>query len=207
MTRRKYRADQRIHPKIQEMISAAESDIRRLRRAKSSKGAREAWVSFLEHANRALNRLEGYAKRTNQTPKYKDLIGKEIWANDLTKYMRAARNAHEHGVEDLGIDEPYNDRIIFPDGRIAGPPIVYGYSAEGKVFVMTAAEPMQIISSGGGRVISLKPGIRMVPIIGHKGETIMPPHVGALEAEDESDPSAVARVYLAWVVAQVSTFD
>lgn len=194
------------HPKIHEMIAAAEHDIRQLRAAKTSKHARQAWISFLEHANRALNRLEGYSKHTGQIQKYKDLLTKEVWANDLTKYMRTARNAHEHGVEDIEISEPFNSRTVFPNGQILGSTI-YGTTEDGKTVVMPQAGPTEIISSSPGvRHIELKPGIRMIPIVSPKGETVMPPHVARLEAEDEPEALAAAREYLKWVVEQISTF-
>ena len=63
------------------MLLEAERDLARLEKAKSSRDARKAWHDFLEHSNRALNRLEGYAKRAGQTRKYKQLISKDIWQN------------------------------------------------------------------------------------------------------------------------------
>lgn len=195
------------HPKIEEMIIAAERDIRSLRAAKTSKAARKAWVSFLEHANRALNRLEGYSKRTGQHQKYKDLLTKEVWANDLTKYMRIARNAHEHGVEELEISDPFNSRISFPDGQILGSPVAYAKTIDGQFVPLPTVAPLRITSaSPGAKLINLKPGIRLIPIVSPKGETVMPPHVWRLEAEDEAEALAVAREYLKWVVAQISAF-
>ncbi len=188
------------------MVEAAERDIKRLRNAKTSRGARAAWVSFLQHANTAWNRLEGYSKDTNQYEKYK-LLKKEVWASDLTSYMRTARNVLEHGVEDLGISETYNDRVVLPNGQILAAPIVMGTGVDGRTMIMPAAGPIEVEMSLGVRVVSLRPGIRMIPIVDRNGETIMPPYVAALVAEDEPEPSAAARVYLAWVVQRINTFD
>lgn len=195
------------HPKIQEMLDAAERDIRRLRAARTSEGAREAWISFLENSNRAINRLEGYSKRTNQQEKHKYLISNLIWANDLSKYMRAARNAHEHGVENIEISEPFNSRANLPNGRILGSPVVYGKSKDGQLVVMPQAAPIEVkYASHGVRTIELKPGIRMIPVVSARGETIFPPHVD-VEAEYESEPLAAARQYLSWIRDCISDFD
>jgi hypothetical protein len=194
------------HPKIQEMIDLAAADIKRLRVAQSCEAARNAWVDFLEHSNRAINRLEGYSRRTNQTPKYKKLLNDEIWSTELTKYMRVVRNAHEHGIGTTGEPDPLNERIVFPDGRIFGGPTVYGTNAEGEmVLASTKSGPMEWSASPGARVVALKPTVCMVPVLSPKGETLMPPFV-QISAEDEPEVVAAARLYLDWVVAKVGTF-
>ncbi|MGY4351246.1 hypothetical protein ACVWXM_007739 [Bradyrhizobium sp. GM7.3] len=193
------------HPKIQHMLDLAKKDLRRLRNPRSCKEARNAWVSFLEHSNRAINRLEHYAKKTGQTDKYKSLISKEIWQDDITKFIRTARNAHEHGVQDTQIDTPYDERIAFPTGQIMGSPLVIGITETGDSVVMPAAGPMEFQGSPGIRKVTLRPTVGMIPIIDPRGEEIMPPYVN-IEAEDESEIAGAARIYLAWVTGRIGTF-
>ena len=193
------------HQKVQEAIQEAEHAICQLRDAKSSRAAKAAWISFLESSNRALNRLEGIAKKTDQKQKHNDIM-KEVWATELTAYMRTARNVHEHGVEELQISEPYNERVVFPDGQVMGAPIVYAGTPDGRTIVIPAAGPTEFKISEGAKVVALKPGIRMLPVVSSKGETIMPPQVQIL-VEDEPEPLAAARLYLAWVREQVAKFD
>lgn len=196
------------HPKIQEMIDLAARDIKRLNRASSCASARRAWVDFLDHSNKAINRLEGYSRRTKQVEKYKKLLNEEIWASNLTKYMRIARNADHHGVDDLDVDDPHNERVVFSDGSIMGSVTVIGQNEAGKQFVMPPSAPMEFASNDpGARRVALKPTVRMVPMVSKKGDTVMPPHVGDLLAEDEPEVAAVARTYLAWVVEKIATFD
>ncbi len=195
-----------VSPKIQEMLELAAGDIDRLRKAKTSRSARRAWVAFLEHSNRAINRLEGYSKKTNQYDKYKNLVSKEIWSSPLTKYMRAARNASEHGVEDIEIDDPYNERIILPDGQMIGSPIVIVQNKNGEEVYSTSAGPAEFYGHPDVRRITLKPTIQLIPIQARPGDWAEPPHVPGLEAEDEPAAAAVARVYLEWVTAKVATF-
>lgn len=195
-----------VNPKVQEMVDLATVDVNRLREATTCRAAREAWTDFLEHSNRAINRLEGYARKNGQTPRYKTLIREEIWASDLTKYMRVARNAHEHGVVDTQIDDPYNERIVFPDGRIIGGPIVIGMNETGEEVHLPAAGPMEFSGSLGVRKVALKPGIMLVSIQDRSGEVVRPPHVPNLESEDEPHSASVARTYLEWVIGKIGTF-
>lgn len=193
------------HPKIQEMLDAAERDVRRLRNARSSAAAREAWSDFLEHANRAINRLEGYSKRTGQHDKYLHLITKEVWATPLTKYMRVARNAHEHGVEELNQDQSHDARGVFPNGRITPPIRVYGLNEDGTRTAVQRKGPLKVVSSPNVKVTILPPGIMMIPILSPRGEEILPPLVET-EAPDEHQTAAAAREYLAWVTEQIGRF-
>lgn len=194
------------HPKIQEMLNLAATDARRLRQAKSSSAARKAWIAFLEHSNRAVNRLEQYARDTGQTAKYKLLISKEIWGNDVAKFVRRARHNHEHGVEDTVISIRHSDRIVFPDGNVLGSPSIYIVTPEGKhVVASEQAGPTELLdASPGVRQVSLRPTVRMVPISGKDGE-IMPPFV-QIETEDEPEIAAAARIYLDWIKNKVAEF-
>ena len=196
------------HPKIQEMIDLAARDIKRLNRASSCASARRAWVDFLDHSNKAINRLEGYSRRTKQTEKYKKLLNEEIWSSGLTKYMRIARNADHHGVDDLDVDDPHNERIMSSTGHIMGSMTVIGQNEAGEQFVMAPAGSMEFATNDpGARRIALKPTIRMAPLLSKKGEYVMPPHVGVLESIDEPEVAAVARTYLAWAIEKIATFD
>lgn len=193
-----------INPKIQEMLNLAASDVNRLRKAETCADARRAWVAFLEHSNRAINRLEGYSKRTSQHDKYKKLLKEEIWSSGLTKYMRAARNTHEHGVADTQIDDRFSERIVFPNGKMLGGIFASGTTADGQI-VYCEPGPMEFEGSPGVRKISIKPTILLVPVEGRAGEWILPPIV-PFEAEDEPWALAVARSYLEWVIGKVNTF-
>lgn len=129
------------NPKIQEMVDLAALDVKRLREAASAPQARQAWTDFLEHANRAINRLEGYSRRTKQLAKYKALVSDEVWASPLTKYMRVARNAHEHGVEDLEMSAPHLDRIVHDNGFILGAPLIMAKGPNGEDVFMSPVGP------------------------------------------------------------------
>jgi len=188
------------------MLDLAALDVNRLRKAENCADARRAWIAFLEHSNRAINRLEGYSRRTSQLDKYKKLLKEEIWSSELTKYMRAARNAHEHGVADTQIDDPFNERIAFPNGQMLGAPIMMANTPDGGIVYMPAAGGMEFEGSQGVRKITLKPTIQLVPVEGRPGEWIHPPHIPRLEAEDEPAALAVARSYLEWVIAKTGTF-
>jgi hypothetical protein len=192
------------HPKIQHELDLARKEVRRLRRARSCKEARKAWVSFLEHANRAINRLEGYAKKTSQIHKYKSLISKEIWDNDVTKFVRTARNAHEHGVQDTEIAAPFVERTAFPNGQIIGMTVM-GLTTEGNHQIIPQTGPSKFQASAGVRRIKLKPTVSMVPVRDPKGNEIMPPDI-QIETEDEPEVAAAARLYLDWVTARIATF-
>lgn len=195
------------HPKIQELLTAAEQDISRLRGAATSADARSAWISFLENANRALNRLEGYSRSTGQTQKYKDLLTREIWTNKLTKYMRTARNAHEHGVEEITMEDPFNSRLVLPTGFVLGTPLAWSMGKNGRVVVHPTVAPAGPMSGNiAARRIELRFGIRMIPIVSFKGEIVMPPGSLLFEADDEPEALAAARIYLKWVVEQIETF-
>ena len=188
------------------MVDLAAIDVARLRTAKSCRAARAAWVEFLEHSNRAINRLEGHSKRTNQLPLYKKLIKDDIWENNLTKYMRIARNYHEHGIEELDIDDPYNERIVLPDGQILGSSIALGITEAGDEVTMPTSGPREYSLGPGMRVIKLKPTVQMVSVRDHQGNIVRPPHIGALLEEDEPAIAAAARSYLDWVVSKIATF-
>jgi len=194
------------HPKIQQMLDLAELDVRRIRSARSSAAARKAWGAFLEHSNRALNRLEQYARNTGQGSRYKALIGQEIWADDLTRYVRTARNIHEHGVEDSVICIRFDERMVMPSGFIMGAPQIYTTGSDGRLKVAARQiAPMVIEAAGPGvRKVVLRPTIRMIPIAGRDGQ-IMPP-VPQIEAEDEPEIAAAARIYLCWIRERIGTF-
>ena len=194
-----------LDPKIQEMIDLAAGDVERLVNATTCDEARAAWIAFLEHANRAINRVQGLARRTNQEPKYKALL-EEVWADDLAKYMRTARNTHEHGVVDTEVSEPYAERLAFPDGGLVSGPIVVGTNAAGEEVWIPASGPGQIFG-GDPRVrkVSIVPTVRMIPVVTERGEKVMPPFT-ALASEDEPEPAAAARAYLAWVTSKVAAF-
>jgi hypothetical protein len=195
-----------MDPKIREMVNLATADIRRLQQANTGIRAREAWRAFLEHSNRAINRLEGYSKRTNQVPKYKALL-KEIWEQDLTAYVRFARNAHEHAAEDIEVDDPFNTRVAFPNGTLTGY-TVFGTTAEGERVVMPSVGPAQVFSSDSSvRIVSLKPTIQLVPLMDKHGNWLMPPQIVKFEFESEPSVAAVARAYLDWVIGRVNDFD
>jgi len=187
------------------MIDLAATDIRRLREARSCDAAREAWKAFLEHSNRAINRLEGHSKRTDQLPKYKRLLKAEIWASDLPNYMRTARNAHEHGVDDIEASDPYNERAVFADGRIISPPTVIGQNAAGDQFLLPASAPPVVTSNMSFRTVRLGPSVKMGPIRDNEGNYILPPAVTMI-SEDEPEIVAAARTYLAWIIEKVGTF-
>lgn len=195
-----------VNPKVQEMLDLAAIDVKRLSRASTCRGARKAWTDFLEHSNRAFNRLEAHAKKTGQLPKYKSMLRDEVWPNDLTKYMRVARNAHEHGIMDTQVDDPYNERFVFPNGQIFGAPTVIGMNDAGEEVYMAAVGPAEFSGSPEVRRVSLKPGIMLVSILDRFGEVVSPPHVAVLEAEDEAHCVAVARTYLEWLISKVTSF-
>lgn len=194
------------NPKIQEMVDLAALDVKRLREAASAPQARQAWTDFLEHANRAINRLEGYSRRTKQLAKYKALVSDEVWASPLTKYMRVARNAHEHGVEDLEMSAPHLDRIVHDNGFILGAPLIMAKGPNGEDVFMSPVGPTTLEGPPGARIVTVAPTIRMLPIMSPRGEQVMPPGL-ALIAEDEPETAAAARAYLSWVIEKIATFD
>jgi hypothetical protein len=192
-------------PKVQEMIDLAHRDIKRLREARSCGRARLAWTAFLEHSNRAINRLEGHARRTKQIPKYEKLIKTDVWSNRLSAYMRAARNAHEHGVQETEVPDPHNERLAFPNGTVTASVSVIGVTDTGAEVIMPPSTPLEISGDPRVRKIVLKPTVRMAPIDAGKFGTLMPPHV-QIASEDEPEAVAAARLYLVWVIDKVATF-
>ena len=117
------------HPLIQDEIDDAADAAERLAGALTTKDAMRAWREFLASSNRAINKLQKFAERTNQKKKFSQLF-KSIWENDLTKYMRSARNDREHGLEPLAIADPHGDRL-----KIAGTltrMTVLGQNSDGK---------------------------------------------------------------------------
>lgn len=194
-------------PKVQEMLDIASRAAQRLDKARTSIAARNAWVEFIESSNRAINRLEGYSKQNGKEALYKELVTKTIWSSPLATYMRLARNAHEHGVVDTLVDEPYDERVVFPNGAISGSPISIGITAEGEEIYMPKIEPGEYELGPGARVIRLPPGIMPVPVRKKDQSYAYPPYGGELKAEDESMAAALARRYLAWVIDQCSKFD
>lgn len=192
--------------KVQEMLDLAEKDLARLDRAKSCAGAREAWISFLEHSNRAINRIEGYAKKRGFLDEYKALL-KEIWGNDVAAYMRTARNTLEHGIQDVQVDDPYNERVVEPNGHITGAPIIIAQDLEGNEVYIPTQGPMEVLYSAPGiRTIKLNPGIMPIPVQDKSGRFIRPPHLSVLIREDESQAHQIARTYLQWVKAKIQSF-
>ena len=120
--------------------------------------------------------------------------------------MRIARNYHEHGVEDLDVDDRHHERIVFPDGQIRGSPTVIGITESGDEVVMPASGPGEYSLGPGVRMIRLKPTVQMVSVRDHEGKVVRPPHVGTLLDEEEPAIAAVARSYLDWVVSKIATF-
>lgn len=196
-----------VDKKVQEAIDEAETALNRLRKAKSARVARTAWMKFLECSNRAVNRLEGYSKKNGKLSLYKELITKEIWKNPLTAYMRAARNAHEHGIADLDVDNSFNERVVFPDGSILPQIHVICGTRDGE---QTLAKPIGWPQYGnlveGAKIIRLPPTISLAPILAKDGQYLYPPLSGLLESEVETQASFAARHYLTWVKAKVAQF-
>lgn len=195
------------HPLIEEMLVLADRDLMRLTDAKSSHAARDAWGDFLTHSNRAINRLEGYSRRTGQEQKYKTLLKTRLWLDPVAAYMRTARNAQEHGVEVSVADDPFHSRIAFPGGEMISGPMVVARTSTGEMYSMPAASPVEVISASPAvRTIAVRPSIQLGPVRDRSGTFLSPPHMSVLLSEDEPAAVALARTYLAWVRAEVADF-
>ena len=121
--------------------------------------------------------------------------------------MRTARNVHEHGLEYPEVETAHNNRLVFPNGLMLGTPICVASDPKGKTVVLPTAGSWTLVGGEqSARVISLGPGIRLMPIENSRGETLMPPSVGALKSQNETEAATAGRLYLDWLKEQISSF-
>lgn len=167
---------------VQRSIDKAAAALNAMRSSGSLDEAEDAWIEFLHHANRAVNKL-----KASSLP---DIL-KLVWADDRMTYIREARNTDEHTIEPLTVRSR-------PPAKVY-PAIDIGLG-DGLAMAMVGGGEAQVaVGLGNGFALAFSvESLHLLPVTTLNGTVLMPP-------SDDSypmTPSALADYGLAWVEAR-----
>ena len=181
---------------VERATRRAEAAYQALAAAESFAEAGDAWEDFLIHLRRALNRCDAEAKRQKR-PDYVRL-DRRIPASAALAYLWAARNADEHGLEEIaerqektlaiGAFGGYREEVDEP-----GPngEVVYRYTP---------------LSDDPPPFFAVVPEhLKLRPVPGRRGQQVPVPDGYAYDIGEVLAPVALAQVGLEFLLGELAT--
>lgn len=173
-------------------LATAEATLPTINLAQSLKEFDAAWAQFLMSTSRIYTQLEQGAKINNKSIGWFAKKKGERRADPLLYYMWFARNAEEHGLDDVTAKESGSIRIT------AGPTGSVGIN-------LPAGKPIEIVHlRGAGSSVEVEPGsVKLTSVKARDGEIIVPPTSHKGQQLSDNSPFAVANLFLAYVKAML----
>jgi hypothetical protein len=179
-------------------LEKVELAVARLEQAQNIKDTETAWSDFLMAAGSIYSKFEHASKRNGVAAAWYGRVKHERKTDTLLSYIHHARNADEHGLEDITRIASRQAALRFHEpfdaNKLEGVQIRIGTDATGA----------PSISVSDGAPISVEhykhPSVVLVAVNDTRyGDTFPPPSVHLGQQLDDTRPLAIARLAAAYV--------